>query len=1044
MEKSIFKFVWEYSKKDQFILVIVTLLTFPVLYATLELPKRIINDAINGTGDAIVLLGISLSQIEFLLVLCAAFMLTVALSGFLKMRLNTMKGVLTERLLRRFRYQLLTRVMRYPRPYFRNTSQGELVSMVTSEAEPMGGIMGDMLSQPVLLTGQMITILAFLFAQSFWFGLAAIALIPLQAWIIPLLQRQINLLNKVRIHEVRKLATDIGETAAGVSDIRSNGGTRYRMSLFSNRLGKLYDVGYEIHRKKFFMKFLNNFINQLTPLFFYSVGGYLAITGHITVGALVAALAAIKDMTTPWKELLEYYSITQDMAVRWQVVTERFAPDFLVNSNVFEGEPDDDTTLNGDITLKDVFVRNEEGRILLEDVSLTIPQGASVAIKAENETVALAFADLLTREVIPYRGTVSIADQNLNAVHQVTLANSIGYAHSNPHIFKGTIGDNILLPLKNKPLKTTNDQSDIVKFQEDAKRSGNSADLYNTDWVDPTIAGFESLDEVRDWWFQLVGAVGLDDYLVRRAMRSPLELSKHQKLANEIVRLRPEIAKRIAEKGLNDIVYAFHPDKFNPVSALGSNLLYALPTQTLTQLSLSKNQNFVSFLIEQGIADELMQMSATLVESLTETFGDDGTNHPLFQRLNLEETLYHRLGKILNKRQRVGDSGLPDEDYALMLTVPFAFSAEQIGPAFSSSFKERIVQIRKATAGEMVEAMDGLFERIDPSKYFPAMSVMGNALFGRISAVAGARESLVEDIIVDVLSEHGLSRLIAESVYDVVAASGGTNISALFKERVAFSRASIKRPNILILRNSLASYDPKTRDLMRKNIRTLMPDATLIFIETAVLIPENYDLYVDIENGRIDSGARQDATQDTDARQDLNRKIKELANTELFGGLDRKQQRLLAFGAHWYEAKADTVIFAANDEVDAAYLSIKGMAGLYWPTVDNDKRLVSEVLPGRLIGDLSIIVNERRRFNFIAIEDCLFLRIGAAELMAVIENDPVVASSLMRLVAGNLSGNIERIRTLREYATEQGVDFTAYDAKSRNQKLNHTTSVQTR
>ena len=181
--------------------------------------------------------GITLSQIEFLVALCIGFLVAVLANGLLKMRLNTMKGVLAERLLRRFRYQLLTRIMRFPRPYFRNTSQGELVAMVTSEAEPMGGIMGDMLSQPILQAGQMMTILLFLFAQSFWFGMAAIALIPLQAWIIPKLQRQINLLNKDRIQENRNLAADIGETAAGVSDIRTNGGSRYRLSMFSNRLG---------------------------------------------------------------------------------------------------------------------------------------------------------------------------------------------------------------------------------------------------------------------------------------------------------------------------------------------------------------------------------------------------------------------------------------------------------------------------------------------------------------------------------------------------------------------------------------------------------------------------------------------------------------------------------------------------------------------------------------------------------------------------------------------------------------------------------------
>ena len=83
--------------------------------------------------------------------------------GLMKMRINTMKGVLSERMLRRFRYQLISRALRFPQPYFERVSQGELVSMITAESEPMGGLMGDAISQPVLQAGQMITILSFLF-----------------------------------------------------------------------------------------------------------------------------------------------------------------------------------------------------------------------------------------------------------------------------------------------------------------------------------------------------------------------------------------------------------------------------------------------------------------------------------------------------------------------------------------------------------------------------------------------------------------------------------------------------------------------------------------------------------------------------------------------------------------------------------------------------------------------------------------------------------------------------------------------------------------
>ncbi len=1029
MEKTLFKFIWKYSKKEQFVLLIVTVLTFPILYLSLELPKRIINDAINGTAEIYHFAGFSLSQTQFLLVLCLGFLLAVLVNGLLKMRLNTMKGILAERLLRRFRYQMLARIHRFPRSYFRSTSQGELVSMVTSEAEPMGGLMGDALAQPVFQAGQMLTILIFLFAQSVWFGLASVAVIPLQAWLIPKLQRQINQLNKSRIHEVRRLAADIGESANGVSDIRINGGLRHRMALFSKRLGNLYYLRFEIFQKKFFMKFLNNFLAQLTPFFFYSVGGYLAIKGEITVGALVAALAAYKDLSPPWRELLTYYNQTQDMSLRWKIVLDKFVPDILADDNLFEGKPARATELKGDIEITNVTVRDEADHIILEDISLKIPHRARVAVKTVNESAALAFADLITREVLPARGKVTIAGHDLNSLHQSVIAKSIGYAHSRPQLLEGSLGDNLFMPFKTEPLTNAVEDSSIGKHHDDALRSGNSTDFYDTEWTDPSVVGMQSSDEIREWWFQLVVAMGIDDFMVRRALHSRIDASGHLELVDAVVKLRPEIERRISEAGLEDTVHRFHPDKFNPVSPLGSNLLFASPTRELTQLSLSREENFVQMLQNESIADELVELSSALIESLTATFGNDGTDHPLFQRLNIDEALYQQLGAIVKKRHQSGDSGLSPEDYALILTVPFAFSAEQFGPAFSDEFKERILEIRKNKSLKMLEALDGLFVKLDQNSYLPSLTLMDNAIFGRISSMEGSRKRLIEDVVVDVLRENGLRRQAAQSIYDLVTTRGGDNLPTVFRERLAFSRAGIKKPDILILGNAIASHNAEARAAMRERIRNLMPDTTMIFIEREFSNPDNYDMFVEIVDGRIVKTEKTDDESDTPERKDLNRKIEVIARTELFNGLNRQQQRLLAFSAQWYPVSANERIFNAGDAADAAYLCYSGEAALYWPATSEtgQRQLLTPVLPGRLIGDLSVIQNTTRLHELIASEDSVFLRIGKPELKSVIENDVVVATNLLRTVAGHLNGAASRSRKIRNYAIDRGVDFSDFE-----------------
>ena len=68
---------------------------------------------------------------------------------------------------------------------------------------------------------------------------------------------------------MRRLADRIGETVAGIVEIHANDTSAWSGPTFAAALGTIYGIRYEIFRRKFFIKFLNNFIAQLTPFFFY-------------------------------------------------------------------------------------------------------------------------------------------------------------------------------------------------------------------------------------------------------------------------------------------------------------------------------------------------------------------------------------------------------------------------------------------------------------------------------------------------------------------------------------------------------------------------------------------------------------------------------------------------------------------------------------------------------------------------------------------------------------------------------------------------------
>jgi putative ABC transport system ATP-binding protein len=1001
MDRTLFTFIWKHSKRDQLVLLAVTILTFPFLYATLELPKRIINDAIDADDPMVNAFGYDLTQIEFLTLLCLGYLAAVLAHGLIKMRLNTMKGVVAERLLRRFRYSLISRMTRFPKRYFQTTSQGELVSMVTSEAEPMGGLMGDFVAQPIFQAGQMLIIVVFLFLQSFWFGLAGVALIPLQAYVIPMLQRQINLLNKQRITQVRLLSAELGETAAGITDLRTNGGLRYRLAEFTERLGTLFDIRFRIYQKKFFMKFLNNFITQLTPFFFYLVGGILAIRGEITVGALVAALAAYKDLSNPWKELLAYYNQTQDMALRWDVVTERFDPAGTIDESLFEDSPGDIPHLTGEIVLDGVSLRGQDGGMVLDDLTLTFPKGAQVAIKTSSLSERRALADLFTREAVPTRGSLTMGGHDIATLHQAVIAARIGYVSANPYLFQGYIGDNILMSLRSSPKTVLWDPQKRDRVGVEARRSGNSLDSTRADWLDPALANLNTSEDIDDWWFALSRVLNTDEGIIRGTLNSTMDAEKHAVLAQRIVDLRGEVHAVLKERNLDQAVYRFDPDTFNPAIPLGGNLLFAAPRRDISQEGLVAERAFLGMIAEQGLAEQAIAISQTLVETLHQTFGMDGTNHPLFTALRIDEALYERLVEIAQRRRKKGDGALTEEEFALLLTVPFAFTAEQIGPAFPDSFKEEILTIRR-TRGPQLRALSmDLFVAVAPENYLPRSTLLENLIYGRVSSMAGMQADLIVDAVSDVLRDHDLRRAVATIVFDVPTKIGGSNMPQSILERAAFTRAAIKRPDILIFDQALKGSDLKAT---RERLRDLLPDTTQIFLDDHFEAPDSYDMFVDINHGRVDgvdSSDRHDVS--GSVSEDLRSKLEIIQRSELFRPLEPRAQRLLAFAAAWYKTPKGTLIFEAGAPADAVFLCLSGRAEITILNTEGMRQHIDFVEPGRVIGDLAVLLDEPRQVRLTALEDTAFLRIGAAEFRSVIESDTVVLMSLLRAVSGHLT-----------------------------------------
>lgn len=291
--------------QEQAVLVALGLLAQPVLYASLELPKRIVNNAIDSGHFPIEPFGIRLEQLDLLIALAVLYLFTLFLGGVIKYRINVKKGEIGERTLLRLRLTLYRAWRKIPP----DDRKADIIPVSTNEIEPIGGFTGEVLATPVFQGGTLVTVLLFMMMQDPVLGAAALTLVPFQMFLIPLLQKRVNLRMRARIFAVRQFGDTLGEqtTETPVVDARDR---------TCSAIKDMQTTRLSLQRAKFLQKAVSNFLMSLTPFLLYSIGGWLVIEGRLSLGALVAVIVAFKDFSAPFRALLMHYQNLSDVKLR--------------------------------------------------------------------------------------------------------------------------------------------------------------------------------------------------------------------------------------------------------------------------------------------------------------------------------------------------------------------------------------------------------------------------------------------------------------------------------------------------------------------------------------------------------------------------------------------------------------------------------------------------------------------------------------------------------------------------------------------------------
>lgn len=887
MEPNLFKYIWRYSKRDQAAILLLVVISLPFYFVSLSVPKSIVNTGIigqgyDGPGDTQSFLafdlpfsetffgapikvfeGFQLEQESMLLALSFAFLALVIVNGLFKFQINTAKGRLGERMLRRLRFELADRLLRFRILSLRRMKGAEVATMVKDEVEPLGGFIGDAFVTPAFLGGQALTAMAFILVQSFWLGAIAGGIVLTQALLIPKLRKRILALGRQRQLTARALAGRVSELLDGAVEVHTNDATHWERAELSNRLGKIFGICFEIYQRKFFVKFLNNFLSQLTPFIFYSLGGILALRGSLDIGALVAVIAAYKELPGPVRDLINWEQQRNDVQIKYEQVIEQFETGEIIDPAMQDPEADTGTPLRGDIVFSALSLADDSDNNVVEGVSFKLPMDSAIAIVGGSGS-GKEFLPQLIAGLLPVSGGgVSLGGQDVAKLPETVLGRRLGYAGQDSYLFPMSVRENLLYGVKHRPLRDADyDEADRkmwTAMQAEARRAANSTFDINADWVDYEALAVSSEEELRRHLLRVVSLVGFEEDIYRYGLYGAIDPQEHPDVAEGVLKARAALAKRLQEEGFTDLVARFDQDSYNMNATLAENLLFGTPTKPeYAPDALGGNDLVIGALQELGLTRKLQEMGLKIAEFTVEIFADLPPGHPFFEQFSfISADDLPDYEAIVGRAEKNDVTGLNEEERGLLLGLPFRYvEARHRLDLVDAAFAEKVVEARKNLAAAIEVKDPGAVAFYDADSYNGVASLLDNVLFGRLVYGRAEAQETMERLIGEVLAALDLRDAVLTAGLDYQVGVGGNRLSAAQKQKTALARAMIKRPDLLVINEATAVMDGATRSRIVETIidarRQEEEGRRGVFwtLERATLA-QHFDQIVVMKNGRV-------------------------------------------------------------------------------------------------------------------------------------------------------------------------------------------------
>ncbi|MEY9893281.1 ATP-binding cassette subfamily B multidrug efflux pump [Catenulispora sp. MAP5-51] len=348
--------------------------------------------------------------------------------------------VVVNRAMARLRTDIEAKLSRLPLSYFDKQPRGEVLSRATNDVDNLAQSLQQSLAQVVMQVFTLIGVTAFMLWTSWLLGLIAIATVPLSV----LVAGQIGKRSKPQFVKqwaaTGRLNAHIEEMYTGHQLVKAFGRQEESAAEFKKQNDSLNDASFRAQFISGLIQPAMMFLGNVTYVLVAVVGGLRVSAGALSLGSVQASIQYTRQFSMPLSQVAAMANMMQSGVASAERIFQ------ILDAEEMSAEPAQPVELEhvqGRVEFQDVNFSYSADRPLIEDLSLAVQPGQTVAIVGPTGAGKTTLVNLLMRFYEVDSGAILLDGVDTALMSREYLRDQTGMVLQDAWLFGGTIADNI-------------------------------------------------------------------------------------------------------------------------------------------------------------------------------------------------------------------------------------------------------------------------------------------------------------------------------------------------------------------------------------------------------------------------------------------------------------------------------------------------------------------------------------------------------------------------------------------------------------------------